>query len=309
MRRKIAIIGAGHVGATCAHRLAERNYADLVLVDVVEGLAQGRALDLQEAGPVVGYDCRIVGTNSYQETAESDIVIVTAGAARKAGMSRDDLVLINKDIVQSVVEQAAHYSPDCILLIVSNPLDAMCQLALRVSGFPRHRVIGESGVLDSARFRTFIAMELGVSVENVDANVLGGHGETMVPLPRYTTVAGVPLPELLPSERIAALVDRTRNGGTEIVTLLKTGSAHYAPSAAVVEMVDAIIFDKKKILPCSVYLEGEYGIRGVYVGVPAKLGRRGVEEVIVLRLNDDEQAALERSAQAVRELVAIMGIT
>ncbi len=309
MRRKIAIIGAGFVGATCAHRLAERNYADLVLVDVVEGLPQGKALDLQEAGPVVGYDCRIVGSNGYEETANSDIVIVTSGVARKPGMSRDDLVLTNRNIVQGVVEQAVRYSPDCILIVVTNPLDAMCQLALRVSGFPRHRVIGESGVLDAARFRSFIALELGVSVENVDACVLGGHGDTMVPLPRYTTVAGVALPELLPAERIAALVARTRDGGAEIVNLLKTGSAHYAPSAAVVEMVDAIVYDKKKILPCSVYLEGEYGIRGVFVGVPAKLGRRGLEEVVLLKLDADEQAALDRSATAVRELVAVMGIT
>jgi malate dehydrogenase len=255
---------------------------------------------------VVGYDVNIVGTNGYEETANSDICIITSGVARNPGMSRDDLVLTNMNIVKGVTEQLVKYSPTCILIVVTNPLDAMCQLALKVSGFPRHRVVGESGVLDSARFRTFIAMELGVSVENVDAYVLGGHGDTMVPLPRYTTVAGVPLPELLPKERIDALVKRTRDGGAEIVNLLKTGSAYYAPSAAVVEMVDAIMHDKKKILPCSAYLEGEYGISGVFVGVPVKLGSSGIEEIIQLKLTPEEQAALEKSANAVRDLVAVM---
>jgi len=306
MRRKITIVGAGNVGASVCQRLAERNYADLVMVDIIEGLPQGKALDLLEAGPVVGYDVNIVGTNGYEETANSDICIITSGVARKPGMSRDDLVLTNMNIVKGVTEQLVKYSPTCILIVVTNPLDAMCQLALKVSGFPRHRVVGESGVLDSARFRTFIAMELGVSVENVDAYVLGGHGDTMVPLPRYTTVAGVPLPELLPKERIDALVKRTRDGGAEIVNLLKTGSAYYAPSAAVVEMVDAIMHDKKKILPCSAYLEGEYGISGVFVGVPVKLGSSGIEEIIQLKLTPEEQAALEKSANAVRDLVAVM---
>jgi malate dehydrogenase len=306
MRKKITVVGAGFVGATTAQRLAERNYADIVMVDIVEGLPQGKALDMQEAGPVVGYDCKITGTNAYEDTANSDIVIITSGIARKPGMSRDDLILTNMSIVKGVVEQSVRYSPNSILIVVTNPLDAMCQLALKVSGFPRQRVIGQSGVLDSARFRTFIGMELGVSVENIEAYVLGGHGDTMVPLTRYTTVGGVPLPELLPPDRIEALVKRTRDGGAEIVNLLKTGSAFYAPSAAVVEMVDAIIFDKKKILPTAVYLEGEYGFTGVYCGVLAKLGARGMEQVVELKLSADEQAALARSADAVRELISVM---
>lgn len=306
MRKKITVVGAGFVGATTAQRLAERNYADIVLVDIVEGLPQGKALDLMEAGPVVGYDCQVTGANTYEETANSDIVVITSGIARKPGMSRDDLVLTNMKIVKSVVEQAACQSPQCILIMVTNPLDAMCQLAYKVSGFPRERVLGQSGVLDSARFRTFIAGELGVSVQNVEAYVLGGHGDSMVPLVRYTTVAGVPLPDVLSAERIAALVQRTRDGGAEIVNLLKTGSAFYAPSAAVVEMVDAIIYDKKKILPCAAYLEGEYGIKGVYSGVPVKLGAGGMEEVVIFKLNAEEAAALKKSADAVRELVQVM---
>jgi len=308
MRKKITVVGAGFVGATTTQRLAERNYADLVMVDIVEGLPQGKALDLQEAGPVIGYDCKITGTNDYADTANSDIVIITSGVARKPGMSRDDLVLTNMNIVKGVVEQVVRYSPNSILIVVTNPLDAMCQLAYKVSGFPRQRVIGQSGVLDSARFRTFIAMELGVSVQNVEAYVLGGHGDTMVPLPRYTTVGGVPLPELLPPQRIAALVQRTRDGGAEIVNLLKTGSAFYAPSAAVVEMVDAIVYDKKKILPCAAYLDGEYDIKGVYCGVPVKLGGKGIEDIMILKLNAEEQAALRRSADAVRELITVMNL-
>jgi malate dehydrogenase len=306
MRKKITVVGAGFVGATTTQRLAERNYADVVMVDIVEGLPQGKALDLQEAGPVVGYDCKVTGSNDYADTANSDIVIITSGMARKPGMSRDDLVLTNMNIVKGVTEQLVRYSPHSIIIVVTNPLDAMAQLAWKISGFPRQRVLGQSGVLDSARFRTFIAMELGVSVENIDAYVLGGHGDTMVPLPRYTTVGGVPLPELLPAERINALVQRTRDGGAEIVNLLKTGSAFYAPSAAVVEMVDCILYDKKKIVPCSVYLDGEYGLKGVFSGVPVKLGAGGMESVAVLKLNAEEQAALERSANAVRELLGVM---
>jgi malate dehydrogenase len=306
MRKKITVVGAGFVGATTAQRLAERNYADVVMVDIVEGLPQGKALDLQEAGPVIGYDCKVTGTNDYADTANSDIVIITSGIARKPGMSRDDLVLTNMSIVKGVTEQVVRYSPHSIIIVVTNPLDAMAQLAWKVSGFPRQRVLGQSGVLDSARFRTFIAMELGVSVQNVDAYVLGGHGDTMVPLPRYTTVGGVPLPELLPAERIDSLVKRTRDGGAEIVNLLKTGSAFYAPSAAVVEMVDCILYDKNKIVPCSVYLDGEYGLKGVFSGVPVKLGAAGMESVVVLKLNAEEQAALERSANAVGELLGVM---
>ncbi len=306
MRKKVTVVGAGNVGGSVAQRIAEKNLADVVLVDIVEGLPQGKALDLMESGPVVGFDAKVIGTNGYDETAGSDIIVITSGVARRPGMSRDDLVLTNMRIVRSVVEAAAPLSPDSIILMVTNPLDAMAQLAYKVSGFPRERVIGESGVLDSARFRTFVAMELGVSVENVEAYVLGGHGDTMVPLPRYTTVAGVPLPELLPPETIERLVQRTRDGGAEIVNLLKTGSAFYAPSAAVVEMVEAILLDKHKILPCSVYLQGEYGIDGVFVGVPVKLGARGVEEIVQLKLTPEELAALHRSAAAVRELVQVM---
>jgi malate dehydrogenase len=306
MRKKITVVGAGFVGATTTQRLAERKYADLVMVDIVEGLPQGKALDMQEAGPVVGYDCKITGTNNYEDTAKSDIVVITSGVARKPGMSRDDLVLTNMNIVKGVTEQIVRHSPNCILIVVTNPLDAMAQLAWKVSGFPRCCVIGQSGVLDSARFRAFIAMELNVSAQNVDTLVLGGHGDSMVPLPRYTTVGGVPLTDLLPPDRVAALVQRTRDGGAEIVSLLKTGSAFYAPAAAVVEMVDAIMYGKNKILPCSVYLDGEYGIKGVYSGVPVRLGARGAEGIVEFKLNPEEQAALERSAAAVRELIAIM---
>lgn len=302
-RRKVSVIGAGNVGATTAQRIAEAGLADVVLIDIVEGLPQGKGLDLAEAAPLVGHDARIVGTNDYAETAGSDIVVVTSGIARKPGMSRDELLATNAGIVRSVVEQAVAVSPKAILVVVTNPLDAMCHVAMRASGFPRERVIGMAGVLDSARFRTFIAMELGVSVEDTHAFVLGGHGDTMVPLPRYSTVAGVPITELLPPERIAALVERTANGGAEIVSLLKTGSAFYAPAAATFEMVEAILLDRKRVLPCAVYLQGEFGIRDLFVGVPCVLGAGGMERVFEIELNAEERAAFERSAAAVRDLV------
>jgi malate dehydrogenase len=306
MRRKISIIGAGNVGGTLAQRLAERDYADIVLVDIIDGLPQGKGLDILESAPVVGYDTNIIGTNDYADTANSDLVVITSGMARKPGMSRDDLVLANGEIIRSVVEQVMKYSPNTILLMVTNPLDAMTQLALHVSGLPRERVIGQSGVLDSARFRTFIAMELGVSFRDVQAMVLGGHGDTMVPLPRYATVSGVPITELIPPDRIQALVQRTIDGGAEIVRLLKTGSAFYAPSAATAEMVDAIILDQKRLVPACVYLQGEYGINGVCVGVPVILGAGGAEKIIELKLTEEELAALHRSAAAVRELVGVL---
>jgi len=306
MRRKISIIGAGNVGGTLAQRLAERDYADIVLVDIIDGLPQGKGLDILESAPVVGYDTNIIGTNDYADTANSDLVVITSGMARKPGMSRDDLVLANGEIIRSVVEQVMKYSPNTILLMVTNPLDAMTQLALHVSGLPRERVIGQSGVLDSARFRTFIAMELGVSFRDVQAMVLGGHGDTMVPLPRYATVSGVPIIELIPPDRIQALVQRTIDGGAEIVRLLKTGSAFYAPSAATAEMVDAIILDQKRLVPACVYLQGEYGINGVCVGVPVILGAGGAEKIIELKLTEEELAALHRSAAAVRELVGVL---
>lgn len=306
MRKKVSIIGAGNVGGTLAQRLAERDYADIVLVDIIEGLPQGKGLDILEAGPIVGYDTNIIGTNDYADTANSDLVIITSGMARKPGMSRDDLVLANGEIIRSVVEQVMKYSPNTTLLMVTNPLDAMTQLALHVSGLPREKVIGQSGVLDSARFRTFIALELGVSFRDVQAMVLGGHGDTMVPLPRYATVSGIPVTELLPPERIQALVQRTIDGGAEIVRLLKTGSAFYAPSAATAEMVDAIILDQKRLLPACVYLQGEYGINGVCVGVPVILGAGGAEKVVELKLTEEELAALHRSAAAVRELVGVL---
>ena len=294
------------MGATTAQRIAEKGYADVLLVDIVEGLPQGKALDMRQAGPILGYDSAVVGTNGYDETAGSKIVVITSGVPRKPGMSRDDLVHTNMNIVKSVTEQIVRYSPDCIIVTVTNPLDAMTQLAFKVSGFPRERVMGMAGVLDTARFRSFLAVELGVSVGDVSAYVLGGHGDTMVPLTRLTTVGGVPVAQLLPMERLEAIVQRTRKGGEEIVSFLKTGSAFYAPSAAVAQMVDAIVYDKKQILPCSVYLEGEYGISGLFVGVPVKLGARGVEEVVQIELTTEERAALHRSADAVRELVQIM---
>jgi malate dehydrogenase len=302
-RPKVTVIGAGNVGASVAQYAVERELGDVVLVDVIEGVPQGKALDLAQAGPVHGYDSRLIGSNGYEETGGSDIVVITAGLARKPGMTRDDLLFKNAEIVQSVVEQVSRRSPDAVLILVTNPLDAMVQLAWKKSGFPTARVIGMAGVLDSARFRTFIAQELNVSVENVTAFVLGGHGDTMVPLPRYSTVAGIPITDLLPPDRIQALVTRTANGGAEIVGLLKTGSAYYAPAAAAVEMVEAILKDKHKILPCAAYLDGQYGVQGLYVGVPVKLGRAGVEQVIEITLTGEEQAAFDKSAAAVRELV------
>jgi malate dehydrogenase len=313
MRKKITVVGAGFVGATTAQRLAERNYADIVLADVTEFVAEGKALDLLEAGPILGYDVNVSGVTikdgvGYDKIANSDLVVMTAGIARKPGMSRDDLILTNMKIVGGWAEQIARHAPNAIVIVVTNPVDAMTQLMWHVTKFPKHRVIGQAGVLDSARFRTFVALELGVSVQNVDAYVLGAHGDQMVPLPRYTTVAGVPITELLPKEKIDALVKRTRDGGAEIVNLLKTGSAFYAPSAAVAEMVDAIFFDKKKILPCIAYLEGEYGIHGVYAGVPVRLGAQGIEEIVKFNLNAEELAALHKSGEAVRALNKVMGI-
>jgi malate dehydrogenase len=303
-RNKVTVIGAGNVGATTAQRIAEAGLADVVLVDIVEGLPQGKGLDLAEAAPVVGHDASIVGTNDYDATAGSDVIVVTSGLARQPGMSRDDLLAKNAGIVKAVVEASASRSPDSILIIVTNPLDAMCHVAMQASGFPMERVIGMAGVLDSARFRTFIAEELGVSVEDTHAFVLGGHGDTMVPLPRYSTVAGIPITDLLAPERIAALVDRTANGGAEVVALLKTGSAFYAPAASTFEMVEAILRDRRRVLPCATYLEGEYGVDGLFVGVPVVLGAGGLQRVIEITLTADERAAFDKSAAAVEELVA-----
>src|SRR5579875_2108487 len=308
MRKKVTIVGAGNVGATAAHWIASKELADVVLIDVVEGIPQGKGLDLLEAMPIEKRDSHIIGTNDYADTANSDIVVITAGIPRKPGMSRDDLLATNYKIMSDVVGKVVAVSPNCIIIVVSNPLDAMAQTAFRQSKFPRNRVIGMAGVLDSARFRTFIAEELKVSVENVTAFVLGGHGDTMVPLPRYSTVAGIPITELMDEATVARLVQRTRDGGAEIVKHLKTGSAYYAPSAAAVEMVEAILKDKKKILPCAAYLEGEYGIKGLYVGVPCKLGARGIEQIIEIKLQAEEKAALEKSASAVRELVEILSL-
>ena len=307
-RPKITVVGAGNVGATLGQRLVERGYADIVLVDIVEGLPQGKALDLLEAGPVVGYDSHIIGTNGYDDTEGSRICVITSGVPRKPGMSRDDLVKTNMNIVRGVTQELVRRSPDAILIVVSNPLDAMAQLALETSGFARERVLGMAGVLDTARFRTFIAQELKVSVHDVQAYVLGGHGDTMVPLARMCTVAGIPISKLIRPERVEAIVKRTRDGGAEIVNLLKSGSAYYAPSAAVAAMIDAIMLDRKQILPCAVRLEGEYGIRGLFVGVPVKLGAGGAEQIIELDLTDEERMALRRSADSVQELVGVMGI-
>jgi malate dehydrogenase len=305
-RPQVTVIGAGNVGASVAQRVAEGRLADVVLVDIVEGLPQGKALDLAEAAPVVGHDMRIRGTNDYAETAGSDIIVVTSGLARQPGMSRDDLLAKNAGIVRAVVQQSAAQSPDAILIVVTNPLDAMCHVALEASGFAPQRVIGMAGVLDSARFRSFIAEELGVSVSSTHAFVLGGHGDTMVPLPRYSTAGGVPITELMTPDRIEALVDRTRNGGAEVVALLKTGSAFYAPAASVTQMVDSILNDRNAILPCAAYLNGEYGVDGLFVGVPVKLGRQGIAEVVEIELTDDERQAFDRSTEAVRELVDTM---
>ncbi len=308
MRKKITVVGAGNVGATCAHRLADKQLGDVVLIDILEGVPQGKALDLLEAGPIEGYDVRVKGTNDFADTANSDVVVMTAGFPRKPGMSRDDLLKANYDVVKGTIEKVAKVSPEAFLIIVTNPLDAMAQTALKVSGFSKNRVIGMAGVLDTARYRTFIAEALNVSVQNVQGFVLGGHGDTMVPVPRYTTVAGIPVGELMPKDKLDAIIDRTRKGGAEIVNYLKTGSAFYAPSAAAVEMVEAIFYDRKKILPCTAYLEGEYGINGLFIGVPVKLGARGIEEIIQIKLTAEEQAALQKSADAVKELVDVIGV-
>src|SRR3982751_5854934 len=307
-RKKITVVGAGNVGATAAHWLAAKELGDVVLVDIVQGVPQGKALDLAEAAPIEGFDVHLTGANGYDETADSDVVIITAGLPSKPGMSRDDLLRTNADIVGKVVDECVKRSPNSILIIVSNPLDAMCQVALRRSGFPKHRVIGMAGVLDSARMRCFLAEALDVSVENVTAFVLGGHGDTMVPLPRYSTCAGIPITELLPKDQIDAIIKRTANGGAEIVGLLKTGSAYYAPSLGAVEMAEAILKDKKKILPCAVFLEGEYGISNLFVGVPVKLGKNGVEQIIEINLLNEERTALQKSAAAVQELVDILNV-
>ena len=308
MRSKITVVGAGFVGSTLVQRLAERDYADIVMFDIVPNMPQGKALDMLQAGPVLGYDSLITGTNDYADTANSDIVVVTSGFPRKPGMTRDDLVKKNQDVITQVTEQVVKYSPNCIMVMVTNPLDAMAQLALHISGFPRERVLGMAGVLDTARFRTFIAQEVGASVRDVQAYVLGGHGDTMVPLSRMCTVAGVPIAKLISAERIEQIVARTRDGGAEIVKLLGTGSAYFTPSAAVLQMVDSILLDKKMIVPCAIYLQGEYGIKGLFVGVPAQLGAKGLEKVVEVELSDSEQAALQKSASAVKELIQVMGI-
>ncbi len=305
-KSKVTVVGAGNVGGTTAQRLAERNYADVVLVDIVEGLPQGKALDILESGPVIGFDSRVVGVNGYEATAGSDIVVITSGSPRKPGMSRDDLLRTNQNIVQSVTEEVVKHSPQAILVMVANPLDAMCHVALEVSGFPRERVVGMAGILDTARYRTFIAQALGVSVRDVFALVLGGHGDTMVPLPSMATVSGVAITELLSRDRVEDIVNRTRNGGAEIVQLLQSGSAFYAPSAAVAEMIDSMLLDQKRVLPCAAYLQGEYGIDDLFVGVPVKLGASGVEEIVELELQEDELQDLENSAGAVRELVDVL---
>ena len=306
MRKKVTVIGAGNVGATTAQRIAERGYADVVLVDIIKGMPQGKALDLSEASPVLGVDAQISGSNSYAATRNSDIVVITSGIARRPGMSRDDLIATNMAIVEDVTTKVVQRSPKAILIVVSNPLDAMCHVALQASGFPAKRVVGMAGILDTARYRSFIAEAVDVSVEDVTASVLGGHGDTMVPLASYTTVAGIPIGELLPKKEIDAIIDRARNGGAEIVGLLKTGSAFYAPSAAIAEMVDSILLDKKRILPCAAYLNGQYGIKNLYVGVPVKLGSGGIEQVMEIKLATDEKRALRRSAKAVEGLVKDM---
>jgi malate dehydrogenase len=306
VRTKITVVGAGNVGATLAQRVAERDYADVVLVDIVEGLPQGKALDMLESGPIVGYDSLVTGTNTYDETAGSDIAVITSGLPRKPGMSRDDLVMTNAKIVHAVVREITSRSPECILIVVANPVDGMAQLSMAVSGFPRQRVIGMGGVLDTSRFRTFIAQELDASVRDVQAYVLGGHGDTMVPLTRLSTVAGIPVADLIPAERLATIVQRARDGGAEIVNLLKTGSAYYAPSAAVAQMIDAIHHDTRQVLPCTVYLNGEYGVSGLFTGVPCRLGAGGLLEVVDVELTDDERSALHRSAESVRQMVEVM---
>jgi malate dehydrogenase len=308
MRSKISVIGAGFVGSTLVQRLAERDYADVVMFDIIPNMPQGKALDILQAGPILGYDSMVTGTNEYADTTNSDIVVITSGFPRKPGMSRDDLVKKNQEVITQVTREVVKSSPNSIIIMVTNPLDAMAQLAYHISGFPRERVIGMAGVLDTARFRTFIAQELNVSVRDVQAYVLGGHGDTMVPLARMCTVAGVPIAQLMPAERIEQIVQRTRDGGAEIVKLLGTGSAYFAPSASVLQMVDSILLDKKMIMPCAVYLQGEYGIRDLFVGVPTKLGAGGMEQVVEVELDEKERALLQRSADAVKELVEVMGI-
>jgi len=308
MRSKITVVGAGFVGSTLVQRLAERDYADLVMFDIIPNMPQGKALDLLQAGPVLGYDSLVVGTNDYADTANSDIVVITSGFPRKPGMTRDDLVKKNQEIVSQVTQEVIKHSPNCIIIMVTNPLDAMAQLAYHTSGFPRNRVIGMAGVLDTARFRTFIAQELNVSVRDVQAYVLGGHGDTMIPLSRMCTVAGVPISQLISVQRIEHIVQRTRDGGAEIVKLLGMGSAYFAPSASVLQMVDSILLEKNMIMPCAVYLQGEYDIHGLFVGVPVKLGARGLEQIIEIELTQDERSQLQKSANAVKELVEVMGI-
>ena len=306
MRKKVSIVGAGQVGATTAQRIFEKQYADVVLIDIVEGLPQGKALDMLESGPVVGSDAQVIGTNDYKDTANSDIVVITSGVARKPGMSRDDLLFTNMKIMDSVTSEIVKYSPDTIIIVVTNPLDAMAQRVYQSSGLPREKVIGQSGVLDTARFRTFLAQELNVSVRDIQAYVLGGHGDTMVPVLGYTTVGGVPVSELISEKRLGEIIKRTQDGGAEIVSLLKTGSAYYAPSAGVAEMVDSIILNQHRILPCAAYLTGEYGINNLYVGVPVKIGSSGIEEIIQINLSNEEQAMLNASADAVQELIDVM---
>jgi len=312
MRKKVTVVGGGFVGSTTAQRIHDAGLADVVLTDILEGVPAGKALDMAESGPILGSDALVAGISTangdYKETAKSDIIVITAGFPRKPGMSRDDLLKANYEVIRGVVEAVVKLSPNAILIVVTNPLDAMAQAAFKISGFPKNRVVGMAGVLDSARMSTFVAAEVGVSVENVHSFVLGGHGDDMVPLPRYSTVAGIPLPELLPKDTLEAIIARTRKGGAEIVNLLKTGSAYYAPSAAVLEMVEAILKDKKKVLPCAAYLEGEYGVRGLFVGVPVKLGEQGIEQIIEIKLTPEEKAALDKSSASVRELVNVLGI-
>ena len=306
MRPKISIIGAGFVGSTAAHWIASKELGDVVLVDIIEGVPQGKGLDLLQAGPIEGFDVKIVGTNDYSATANSDIIIVTSGAPRKPGMSREDLIRVNADITRDCISKSAPLSPDAVIIMVNNPLDTMTYLAKQVSGFPKNRVVGQAGVLDTARYRTFIAMEAGVSVEDIQAMLMGGHGDEMVPLPRFTTISGIPVTEFISKERLDAIIERTRKGGGEIVNLLKTGSAYYAPSAATVQMVEAILRDKKRVLPCACYLEGEYGLNDIYFGVPCVLGAGGVERVLELPLNDEEMALVKKSAEAVSSSIATL---
>jgi len=308
LRSKVTFVGAGQTGGAMARELAPKGFADIVLLDVIEGIPQGKALDMSQAGPVIGFDSRVVGSNDWRDTTGSDIVVITSGKPRLPGMSRDDLVTANTEIVKGVTEQVVKHSPNAIIIVFVNPLDVMCYVVKKISGFPRERVFGQSGVLDAARFRSFIARELDVSMEDVQAYVLGGHGDDVVPLVRHTTVCGIPISELMPVDRIAVLVERTRKGGGEIVNLLKTGSAYYAPAAATIQMVESVLLDRKRVLPCSVYLEGEFGVSGIFMGVPVKLGARGVEQIIEIKLTDDELEMFERSAASVREVTKVTGL-